>query len=126
METQDIRDLLKSVQDAELNRAGQRQWRSWYRLRNALFEPSPQAESQETQASPWSGYLVTFGAVATVLLAVGLMTAFPLAHTNGPTYAQAQQDDLYTSTFYSAKARADVVWITGMDSAEAEETSNTP
>lgn len=123
METQDIKKLLGSVQEEALSTAASRQMRAWGRLQSTIWgEVSHPVESPHHGA--WSSMLLTVGAVAAIAVAVGLAAVLPAINGVGQSYARAHQPDIYASTFYSSQAEADVVWITGLQSAD--ETGVTP
>lgn len=123
MDTQDIKKIMATAQEEALTIAAGRQMRAWNRLQRALYE-TPEAEPEP---STWfnGASLTTFGAVAAIVVALAVAQLLPATYSN-LSYAEAQQPDLYTSTFYSSQAQADVVWITGMDAADSAETSDTP
>lgn len=122
MENDDIKNLLASANDEALAMAARRQMRSWNRLQSALFGPLSEQPAEE--GAHGSSFFVNVGAFAAIAIALGFAFFVPASHSNGPSQAQARQPDVYTATFYSTQAQADVVWITGLQSAD--ETSNTP
>lgn len=120
METQDIKNLLGSVQDEALATAASRQMCAWKNLQDNLW--GPVSESTPATQSFWQSWTLTFGAVAAIAVAVGMASFLP---SGSQLYATTHQPNLYTSTFYSQQAEADVVWISGLESS-ADETENTP
>lgn len=121
MEKQDIKNLLGSVQEEALATAASRQMRAWSRLQDALW--GEVSYSTSSAHGSWTSLLLTYGAVAAIAVAVGLAAFLPTINSSGQQYAHAHQPDIYASTFYSAQAQADVVWITGLQSADETETT---
>lgn len=122
METSDIKNWLASAQEEALATAAGRQMRAWNQLQGKLFGPTSTTAADSESAPSWTSGFLTFGAVAAIAIAVGITLWMNPGGTNG--YAQSRQPDLYTSTFYSTQAEADVVWITGLGSAD--DTENMP
>jgi negative regulator of sigma E activity len=123
MENEDIKNMLDAAQEEILAEAASRQMRAWNRLQFALYE-TPEAKPERSLFAWTGGWVLTCGAVAAIIVALAVIQLLPTNYSN-LSYAQAQQPDLYTSTFYSSQAQADVVWITGLDAADADEMGGT-
>jgi hypothetical protein len=112
MNENELKQLLREDNARLWARARMAQLAAWRRLQERLGGAAPGMDLSWRWVS-WAGVLAVI--VATVFYLA------PLRESQlSLTRAEAHAPGLYAATFYSDTARADVVWISGMDASSDE------
>lgn len=113
------------MNDAELKRvlseSGQpephRQAEAWQALRQQMFPPSHHMETR--QEHPAWGWWIGSSALAGIALAMAVawFHQAPVVQSSGIEVAQGNEPGVVATSFYSQKAQANVVWLSGLQYA---------